>query len=248
MESPSRRDVIDLDISTAIPNSPIMKTPKLRKLTNITSSRWLAYATAGAATVIGSAGSAEAEIHYSGRVNLKLNGHDFTSTFDLPLSGGASLEFIRFSSYFIGGEGNLIQVRGACDEAIRGTSYFASKLYRGVPVSTGQFSGGRALISVYGSGRFAEPGVGFAGFTFDAGNGPQYGWVRIRTVRGGQDNALAVLDYAWGDPGDKIRTGQKRSRVSENIIPTEGSLGLLGLGAAGLLAWRARRSKDSEEI
>jgi hypothetical protein len=40
----------------------------------LSNSRWLAYAAAGTATAIGSATTAEAEIHYSGVINLKLNG------------------------------------------------------------------------------------------------------------------------------------------------------------------------------
>ncbi len=99
------------------------------------------------------------------------------------------------------------------------------------------------MINLYGVGEFTERGVGHAGFEFDVGNGPQYGWARIRTVKGGSDNALLVVDYAWGDPGDKIRAGQTFSRPQQGAAAA--SLGLLALGSAGLLAWRKRLSRQS---
>ena len=75
---------------------------------SISESRWLAYATAGAASALGASPSAEAEIHYSGFVNITLEAHRFqghVSTF-LPLTNGASLLFTAFyfnyaSAYFL---------------------------------------------------------------------------------------------------------------------------------------------------
>src|SRR5437773_9671285 len=56
----------------------------------ISETRWLAYATAGVASAFGLSSSAEAEIHYSGNVFIKLTGNAQAS---LPLSNGASLVF-----------------------------------------------------------------------------------------------------------------------------------------------------------
>ena len=54
--------------------------------------------------------------------------------------------------------------------------------------------------------------------------------------------AFAVLDYAYADPGERIRAGQK----SENeMVTDDGSLRWLALGAAGLLAWRKSRSRTA---
>ena len=53
-----------------------------------------------------------------------------------------------------------------------------------------------------------------------------------------------IKDYAWGDVGDSIRTGQKSS--SGDMVDTvtdSGSVGLLALGAAGLVAWRKPREQ-----
>ena len=57
---------------------------------SISETRWLAYATAGVASAFGLSSSAEAEIHYSGNVFIKLTGNARAT---LPLNNGASLEF-----------------------------------------------------------------------------------------------------------------------------------------------------------
>ena len=50
---------------------------------------------------------------------------------------------------------------------------------------------------------------------------------------GAPGNSFTVVDYAYGDAGDSVDTGQ---------VPEPGSLALLALGGAGLIAWRKRRS------
>ena len=63
----------------------------------------------------------------------------------------------------------------------------------------------------------------------------EFGWARI-TMDGTIANTFTLVDYAWGDPGQQIATGQ---------IPEPGSLALLAIGAAGLLAWRRQRGKTA---
>jgi hypothetical protein len=78
----------------------------------------------------------------------------------------------------------------------------------------------------------------------------------VRIKWGGcSDNQYIVKDYAWGDPGDQIKTGQKQLHEDEtqaalpaaksaDAVPLSGSLGSLGLlalGAVGLQAWRKSR-------
>src|SRR6266513_2471733 len=67
-----------------------MKPIRHIKSISISETRWLAYATAGVASAFGLSSSAEAEIHYSGNVLIKLTGNAQAS---LPLSNGASLVF-----------------------------------------------------------------------------------------------------------------------------------------------------------
>jgi hypothetical protein len=52
-----------------------------------------------------------------------------------------------------------------------------------------------------------------------------------------------LLDYAYGDVGDSIAADQKSGHA---MVTGEGSLGLLALGAAGLLAWRKSKSQTAQ--
>lgn len=96
-------------------------------------------------------------------------------------------------------------------------------------------------FTYYPGGHFKEPGRGFIGFEFNTGAGQQYGWVRVKTS-GEADYDFIVLDYAWGDPGETVETGQKTSGNTSRAVTKGGSLGLLATGAVGLKAWRHERS------
>jgi hypothetical protein len=82
-----------------------MKTKKLRrKPVSIAKGRWAAYATAGAASAFISANSAEATIHYSGRINQKFHYHSVTFQLDqLGDSFYLSHEPHYYSTYSIRG-------------------------------------------------------------------------------------------------------------------------------------------------
>lgn len=80
----------------------------------LSNSRWLAYAAAG--TALGGATSAEAEIHYSGVLNMKFNGSSESD--HLALDNGASLFFRHvedlaeyvFSTFSPSAEGSQIRL------------------------------------------------------------------------------------------------------------------------------------------
>jgi len=86
-------------------------------------------------------------------------------------------------------------------------------------------------------GQFHEAGTAFIGFKFRNQAGVYYGWARIqmRTTYGNAE--FKLMDYAYGDVGDRIKAGQK----SGHDKPELESLGGLALGALGLLAWRKSR-------
>jgi hypothetical protein len=72
--------------------------------------------------------------------------------------------------------------------------------------------------------------------------------VRIK-VAGAPAVTLTVIDYAWKDAGDRIRTGQTTSNPNNFVDGSNpGSLGSLALGAAGLDAWRNRPTHDRSAI
>ena len=237
-----------------------------RKAVAILNPRWAAYAAAGAATALAGIPAAEAEIHYSGIVNHKFPGGQLTSSAYFPLDNGASLRFAH-ASYLGKGAAFLdipapgvFKTFGAFvgSRVGSGVGFYLSNLDARINLSGLQFknscrfSSTSSTTNCYGGtigrgggassvhGKFREPGKGFIGFEFNTGAGAQYGWVRIKTT-GLPKNRFVVVDYAWGDPGDAIQTGQKHGPNQSGNIPEKGSLGLLAVGGAGLLAWRRKR-------
>jgi len=51
-----------------------------------------------------------------------------------------------------------------------------------------------------------------------------------------------MVEYAWADPGERIKTGQTSGRPKFVSASASGSLGLLALGAKGLIALRGERA------
>jgi len=93
------------------------------------------------------------------------------------------------------------------------------------------------------SDQWGNRGTGFIGFRFNNGAGVQYGWARITMAGPAHDN-FYLLDYAYADPGEPLRAGEtSEDTLSDEQSPDQGSLGGLALGAAGLLAWRKRRTR-----
>lgn len=241
---------------------PFIKSPAMKKRSRnykpfaLPASRWAAYATAGAASAIAAAPSAEGSIHYSGNVGsvFALRGTSIGSVDRLlPLSAGASLACHFYGNLFTAYYNVAsFRVAGAASEGIRGIPFgggffsFASRLQKGDRVSRGNFVAHGDLNThdrSSGGGPWAEPGTGYVGFKFNTGRGIQYGWIRLRCRgnRSAQPYSYVVEDYAWGDPGDNIKAGQTQDNQTPAAVPDKGSLGWLALGGAGLSAWRRGR-------
>jgi hypothetical protein len=226
-----------------------MKTLR-RKPASIAKTRWAAYAAAGAATALVGTNSSEAAIHYSGILNEKFPAHrDRSETFQLMGQPGRSLRFVHlYNSIYNAGEAKL-GVVGAFLVSFGGRSIgssdrYVSKLSFGQNISSGEFWPYESGIMADFSDTYwawAERGTGYAAFRFNSGSGLQYGWIRV-TMAGPPLNGFLVTGYAYADPGEPIRAGQ---RSSAEKAPDEGSLGWLALGAAGLLAWRKSRSRTA---
>ena len=232
-----------------------MKTRQSRRQTaKVSHSRWLAYATAGAATALAGSNSLEAAIHYSGLVIEKFPPHsNKIKSFQLDQPGdffkfshflNYSFGFYRFAGFgIIGGSAAF---RGRISDYTE-----VSKLSFGQSIAAGYFYTGSGTMASYRRGYWADPGVGFVGFRFNSGAGIQYGWARVRMFGFERNNAFGLIDYAYADPGEAIRAGQgirageDGQDMSEEQGPDEGSLGWLALGAVGLLAWRKSRSRTA---
>lgn len=225
-----------------------MKASPLRnqRLFSATSSRWSAYTAAAAASALAGVNSAEADIHYSGPINLLIPvGESIAHTFNLD--NAAVLRFANIGTSSSSGGVALFRVQGAAaSNQVRGIAAgnfrYPDRLAANVAVSGGAFVAFNAnyfATLAYGAGfansKFTTPGIGFIGFRFNGGSGMEYGWARVN-VQGGPGNAFTVVDYAWADIGTPIRTGQ-------TAVPEPSSLGLLAAGAAGLALWRKRRKQ-----
>ena len=233
-----------------------------RQTANISHSRWLAYATASAATALAGSNCAEAAIHYSGPVFEKFPGNsDKRKLFQLDQPGHS------FNFGHIRGDWATfsVEARSGFYGEFRGTGFdfdnYVSKLSRGESIAAGPFAhgyltsywGGFLAAGSLGGGfqQWRDPGVGFVGFRFNSGAGLQYGWARVRMGGTSRNNRFVLMDYAYADPGEAIRAGQgipcgeDGQDMSDEQGPDEGSLGGLALGAVGLLAWRKRRSRTA---
>lgn len=211
----------------------------------IANSRWVAYATAGAASAVVGANTAEADIHYTS-VNQSFAvaaGASATATFFFTGAAGFAVrDFVHstavngHASFFIsGGNGGTAAFVGY---ALGSLSVYASRLALGANIAGRPnfvTNGGYfAYLARHTTGQFTTPGDGYVGIKFNIGSGVQYGWVHFN-MGGGPRNNFTLVDYAYADPGTSITAGQK-------AVPEPGSLALLAVGGAGLLAWRKRRA------
>jgi len=224
-----------------------MKTKRRKKSLTLSNSRWLAYAAAGAATSLGAAQSAEAEIHYSGLIKANVGDGAGDLHLTIPLGRSAQLDFDEYTytlRFLI--EGAALSNSFCGYSTRRFGSVYVSRLHAGAVISNCDFfpNGADMLILAPYSGRaFYEKGTGYIGFRFNNGDGMQYGWIRVKMPGPEYFEArFQLVDYAWGDPGDRIKAGQTSSAGAQVApIPNQGSLGLLALGGTGLLAWRRQR-------
>jgi len=212
------------------------------KPVSIAKTRWIAYAAAGAATALAGSQSAEAAIHYSGRVNeLFLVGD--ADSFKLDRRGD-SFRLSHTSSGY--GAQDKFLIFGIASAAFRGfqagfNRQYVSKLSFGQPISMGNFQHPPGFLVDDGNPHQWNPGQGFIGFRFNNGAGVQYGWARIK-ISGVPHYDFVLLDYAYADPGERLTAGQTLENTSsDEQAPDQGSLGGLALGAVGLLAWRKSR-------
>ena len=213
------------------------------KLAPLNNSRWLAYATASAATTFVGANVAEADIHYSGPINQHFAAASSSQTVGYFNLGSAANRFGFAQTNFAPGVGAAkFGIFGAVSGAFAGfyaSGYaYVSKLAFGANINAANF-GTSALVGTmafaygYPNSQWLNAGTGFVGFEFNGGSGLQFGWARV-TMDGAPGNTFTLVDYAWGDVGDNITAGQ---------VPEPGSLALLALGGVGLVVWRKRRAK-----
>lgn len=209
--------------------------------------RWITYTAAGIAAAAAGTDEADAAIVYSGILNIPvLNSFEVLSTSLGGIFAGLSHQTV-FSSVFQGGA-YAIGAPGAGQVAGFGFGgyFYAYNLNSGVPLSLPFFVAQGAVATMAFTANsvaseFLNPGIGFLGFRFDFGNGPQFAWARV-DMAGRTLNDFVLVDFAYGTPGQALNVGQTE------VIPEPSSLGLLAIGAAGLLATRAARRRQAKHV
>ena len=187
------------------------------KLAPLNNSRWLAYATASAATTFVGANVAEADIHYSGPINQHFAAASSSQSVGYFNLGSPANRFGFAQTNFGSGVGAAkFGIFGAVSGAFAGFSAsgyaYISKLAFGANINAANFGaatiiGTMAFAYGYPNSQWLKPGTGFVGFKFNGGSGLQFGWARV-TMDGSPGNTFTVVDYAWGDAGDTITAGQ----------------------------------------
>jgi hypothetical protein len=244
-----------------------MKYPDKRNVaTNpIPSVRWAAYSAAAAASTFVAAPQAEATIHYSGPINERFTSRR-TDSFPLDPAGGVlifkhSNHVYGSSSFHDGGTARAF-VEAPVSASMNGyeldcshnpdVSASISNLDRRTVMSQRPFVPDGGVLGSHGAtfygcgengrGQFlARERNAFVGFKFNNGAGVQYGWARLRVI-GYPFNRFTLVDYAYGDPGERVVAGQRQSIGS---APSLESLAGLALSATAVIAWRRRRAKQA---
>lgn len=226
-----------------------------RAVSLVANSRWSKYATAGAASGLALAATADADIHHVD-VNAPFNAAPGATVQKTYYFGALSALFVieqRQHNPGPNGHAEFI-IQGAVSAKFAGsigatTNFrYPFRLASGANIAAQPFvsnfqSNGfiyfATLASHAAGGNFLAAGTGFIGFKFDAGAGTQYGWIRLN-MNGSPTNGFTLVDYAYADVGTSITAGQ-------TAVPEPGSLALLAFGGVGLLAWRKQRAKAAAQ-
>lgn len=226
-----------------------------RKTSLLSKARWAGYAAAGAATALGTYEAAEAGIHHfdidpdklvqrnkfaidlpGGSTSDLVMSHHVKKIFDV---GGTFLSSVGYAYANPWGVQRLAKIRGFASGTLYFADNFANKQDKLINAPTSNFFDFGTMAGAPDSRfGFGDAGQGYIGFSFDAGNGTQYGWLQVNMKGSAGQNSYDVIDYAYADPGEEINAGQTQA------VPEPGSLGLLAVGGVGLLLWRRKRRQD----
>lgn len=191
-------------------------------------------AAAAAVTGVGIAQQAEATVVYSGVVNINVPS-TFSGVYLNVVSGVNSTSPASAPGWDINpwnstGLGFFNPSAPAGGVYVLSAPSTAANLALGAPIGAGNTygSGGSTNVAQWtvGSGNL----VGFRFQNEANGNATHFGWARLSLLSPVQTQPRAIVEYAYSDvAGEGVQAG---------IVPEPASLGLLALGAMGLVARR----------
>lgn len=207
---------------------------------------------------------AGAAVQHSGLQNIAM-----TTDATIQIGTNASVLVFDFDSWrgvtYVDLEGGFNVLRGAT--SIDGTAFYpAAALAAGSnigpvpPFAAWGNLGSLAIVAVVNNtlttytNYLIGAGGGFLGLSFDPGDGTHYAWVQVSNVQwDGSNISLTVVDWAYEDsPGVAIAAGSGTGGggspggggpggAAGTPEPAAAGLGLLALGAAGVMRHKRRR-------
>jgi len=198
-------------------------------------------AAAAAVTGVGVVQQAEAAIVYSGVQNVAVPANIDGIYMNVVTGATATAGFAGYDinpylgpSFFTSTTASVAGTRGYVTGFAGGTSTAGALNLQASEVvgPTGTYNEGVTSGTTYAAG--TQPGiVGFRFFNEGAAQ-TQYGWAHIRLPSTG--NPGVIVDWAYDNTGAAIVSG---STGQGGTVPEPASLGLLALGAVGLLRRRS---------
>ncbi len=196
--------------------------------------RWASYTLAGAATMV-AANEAEAQIFYSGALNTPVGGSPVLLHTLIAEGKPGANSFGQFSHNTNGTSGSAkVKLNAAANGQVAGffgslnpahsrlayaSNQGAGRAIPGTlpfnPIGSANILAGTRSGHALRTAEFKTKANGqFLVFEFNMGALPQdvqYGWARVNMTTGPKQNALTLVDYAYGAPGQAITIGETQA-------------------------------------